>query len=230
MPKPERRIAHRLNPQIAALSMPRSIRALPVDARGFPVPWFVAWVDGEPEFRAMDYEKFKAAIREKRCWVCGEKLGQSFAFLIGSMCAVNRATAEPPSHDDCARFSVRGCPFLSRPGMRRRTNDLPENIGSAGVMIERNPGVICLWTTRSYGLIKQPNGTLLRVGDPERVRWYAEGRAATRAEVEASIDSGLPALAEIAESQGPGAVAALAGLHRAALVYLPAAAPNPEGT
>jgi hypothetical protein len=48
---------------------------LPVDERGFPVPWFVAWFDGKPEFRAMDGLKWIRAVREHLCWVCGGRLG-----------------------------------------------------------------------------------------------------------------------------------------------------------
>ena len=38
--------------------MPSRIAALPVDERGYPVPWFVAWIDGKPEFRCADPAKF----------------------------------------------------------------------------------------------------------------------------------------------------------------------------
>jgi len=42
---------------------------------------------------------------------------------------------------------------------------------------------------------------LLHMGEPETVKWYAEGRLATREQVLASIDSGFPALAELALKQ-----------------------------
>jgi hypothetical protein len=53
------------------------------------------------------------------------------------------------------------------------------------------------------------------------VLWYASGRTATREEVLASIDSGLPSLLELAEAEGPDAVAALDKAHKAALRHLP---------
>jgi hypothetical protein len=52
-------------------------------------------------------------------------------------------------------------------------------------------------------------GVLFEIGDPVAIRCYREGRAATRAEIEAAIAKGLPALRETAASQGPRALAAL---------------------
>jgi hypothetical protein len=39
-------------------SLPVRLQGLPIDERGYPVPWFVAWENGKPEFRAMDPLKF----------------------------------------------------------------------------------------------------------------------------------------------------------------------------
>lgn len=94
--------------------LPARMRKLPVDKRGFPVPWFVPWVDGQAIFPAMDARKRNLAWRDRLCWVCGERIGRVQAFVIGPMCAVNRTSSEPPSHLECARFSARRCPFLAR--------------------------------------------------------------------------------------------------------------------
>src|SRR5437764_29347 len=102
-----------LHPNLPAL--PSRLKLLPVDERGFPVPWFVAWIDGKPDFRVVDQRKMAIAVSEKRCWVCGDFLGRYMAFVIGPMCAVNRVSSEPPSHRECAEFSVRACPFLTKP-------------------------------------------------------------------------------------------------------------------
>lgn len=187
---------------------PPRIAALPV-RRGYPVPWFVAWVNGEPEFRAMDPEKLVTAIKHKRCWVCGEPLGKFMTFVVGPMCGINRTSAEPPSHKDCAQWSARNCPFLSKPQMTRREGEmLGGGIGEtpAGVMIKRNPGVTLLWTTKSYQLFGDGNdGVLIRIGAPEGIEWWALGKPATRAQVEESVRSGLPNLERMAELE-PGAM------------------------
>jgi hypothetical protein len=195
--------------------LPSRMASLPVDHRGFPVPFFVAWDKGEPVFPAMDPVKLAQCINHKRCWVCGGQLGKFMCFVIGPMCGVNRVSSEPPCHLDCAEFSVKNCPFLTQPRMRRIITqdgskiDIPHN-PPAGIMIERNPGVAMIWTTTSYRVDKQPRGVLLRIGEPHHVTFWAHGRRATRAEVDHSVETGLPALRKVArEHDGPFGEAAL---------------------
>jgi len=186
-----------LNPAIASIQIPERMKKLPVDERGFPVPYFVSWIDGKPEFRVMDPGAFARCIKERACWLCGETLGANMAFVLGPMCAVNKVNSEPPSHLDCALYAARACPFLSRPHAKRRELDLPGTAGyqhAAGLPILRNPGAVAVWVTKSYEVVKVDNGILFDVGPPLHVFWYCEGRTARRAEVIASIDSGLPIL------------------------------------
>lgn len=187
--------------------MPDRIRRLPV-ARGYPVPWFVEWVDGVPEFRVMDIRKFARAIKERLCWVCGDRMGKHAAFVVGPMCAVNRTSSEPPSHLECARWSARFCPFLSRPHMVRREDEVVNATLAGEASILRNPGVALVWVTTSFTLYRAPanaaaTGYLFEMGTPHTVEWYTEGRPATRAEVLASIDSGMPLLEQQCEKETP---------------------------
>lgn len=195
-------------------TLPKRMQGLPIDDRGYPVPWFVDWIDGKPEFRAMDPKKFVRAVKERLCWVCGEKLGVNLCFVAGPMCGVNRTSSEPPSHYECAKWSVINCPFLNNPRMVRREDELINTADArdkgAGFMIARNPGVTMLWRTREYEVFPALNsGYLIQMGRPESVEWYREGRTATRDEVLESVESGLPNLTAIAMTQ-PGGVEALA--------------------
>ena len=194
-------------------TMPLRMRRLPIDERGYVVPWFVAMVDGKPEFRAMDEEKLRRAVREKRCWVCGERLGRHLTFVAGCMCGINRTNAEPPAHYECAAWSARNCPFLSNPQAIRREDEEFNNQAlrdtAPGFAIARNPGVTMLWTCREYEVFPDGRGgMLIGMGEPERVEWLREGRTATREEVEASIASGLANLEALAR-QEPGGTDAL---------------------
>jgi hypothetical protein len=194
--------AKSLRPELEPL--PLRMSALPVDERGYVVPWFVDWIDGKPEFRAMDPRKWVRAIKEKFCWVCGDRMGRFMTFVAGPMCGINRTSSEPPSHLECARWSARNCPFLNNPDAVRRedenANPLSKVVGGFG--IQRNPGVAMLWTTNTYHVFDDGRGgKLLQMGEPTSVEWYANGRIATREEVMHSIETGFPALASAALQQ-----------------------------
>lgn len=178
--------------------VPHRMRGLKTH-RGYPVPFFVAEVDGVPDFRVSDARKLVACVEREWCWLCGQRLGsRRHTYVIGPMCAVNRVSAEPPSHRECAEFAAVACPFLTRPDARRRTGGIPgDATDPAGCPIKRNPGVALVWTTKTDRVFRADKGLLWDVGEPESVRWLAEGREATREEVEESLRSGLPALAAL---------------------------------
>lgn len=209
----------------ADIQLPERMAKLPRDKHGRPVPWFVAFIDGEPDFRVIAPGRIEDAQRFSLCWVCGQRRGRYAAFVIGPMCAINRVSAEPPSHRDCAIYSARACPFLVTPRMRRRETGIPEEAhGPAGTMIRRNPGVALVWVTRRFTTFRADGGVLFDVGDATEAMWFAEGRDATRDEIVASIDSGLPILLAEAEKEGDAAVRQLDAMRRGMQRFLPAEA------
>lgn len=206
---------HKLRDDLPPLT--ERIKKLPIDERGYPVPMFVQWIEGEfpdvksmprgqgrPDFRIVDPNHILACVKESRCWVCGEPLGVHRAYVIGPMCAINHNSAEPPSHVECAEWSVKGCPFLTKPHMKRREDEMTkQSAGNVpGVMIKRNPGVTLVWQVRNH--IKVWNdgrgGILFDVGEPEKVTWWKEGRPATNEECIESINSGIETILAVCES------------------------------
>jgi hypothetical protein len=204
--------------------MPDRIKALPIDHRGFPVPWFVAWPDGKPDHRVIDSAKIWPAINQRRCWLCGQPLGSYLTFPIGPMGAITRTTSEPPSHRDCAEFAAKVWPFLTIPAKGRRDKNLPDDATPPpGEYLTRNPGAIALWICKRYEVRMVDDGLLFTVGQPTEVLWYAEGRAATRQEVEDSMASGLPALIQLAKQDGEAGLQELNRQLMIAQALLPAA-------
>jgi hypothetical protein len=196
------------------IPMPSRMIHLPLDKHGRPVPWFVAWIDGQPDFRIIRPGGIDEALMFDRCWLCGGSLGKHVAFVIGPMCAVNRVSSEPGSHRDCAEYAARACPFLANPGMARREITTVDNVPPAGVAIRRNPGVALVWVSRTWSTFPDGlGGRLVNVGDPVSATWFARGRHATRAEVLESIESGMPLLRSAAEAD-PEPALALADLDR----------------
>lgn len=202
--------------------VPWRLRSRPVH-RGYPVPWFCAEVDGVPDFRVVDARKFTPALERRLCWLCGKPLGEYLAFAIGPMCAITRTVSEPPSHRECAQWAIQNCPFLTQKEHGYRTAGLPANVTEpAGLPITRQPGAACLWVTRRFRPFDAGNGMLFKLGDPQSVTWWSHGRAATRAEVMASIDSGYPILLATAEEDGTEAIAELTALRERVLALVPA--------
>lgn len=207
-------------------ALPSRMKGLPVDERGYVVPWFVDWVDGKPEFRAMNMDKWVRAVRFKLCWVCGDRMGRWMTFVAGPMCGINRTSAEPPAHLECAQWSARNCPFLNNPNAIRRVDETVPVVSdnTAGFALTRNPGVTMLWTTKDYSLFEDGRRRpLLHMGEPESVEWYACGQHATLAQIQASIDSGVSALVAIA-SQQEGGLKALEEARERFNKYLPTVA------
>ena len=214
---------------IRTIPLPETMAGLAIDKRGFPAPWFVEWIDGEPDFRVIARGKIGKAVRESRCWVCGHKLGRLKVSVIGPMCAVNRVSSEPPSHPQCARYATMACPFLSQPRMRRNARGLPEErIHPAGIHIDRNPGVMVLWSSlhasKPFDAMIGNAGVLFQLGAPHAVEWWTQRRRARRSECLEALQSGLPSLVKVAEAEGNGAVEALDAAMASALRLLPEAA------
>jgi hypothetical protein len=108
--------------------------------------------------------------------------------------------------------------------MRRNEKDIPEGCQeAAGFALKRNPGATGIWVTRSYVPFRAhggESGILFKLGDPEKVLWFANGRQATRAEVLASIETGLPLLR--AQKEDPEAEKAFKRAIDRAMMLVPA--------
>lgn len=194
----------------AAGDTPARIKRLPVDRRGYHVPKFVPWIDGQPDFRCADEAYWQQAVRQHLCWICGEPLGRWFSFVAGPMCAINRVSSEPPSHRECAEYAARTCPFLTMPKAKRPARPLPAGTKEPpGVFLEHNPTVCMVWTCSSYQLVKVANGFLVQMGEPKDVGFFREGRTASRDEILEAVNIGFPHLEREAESRGEVACAAL---------------------
>jgi hypothetical protein len=195
-----------LREELAAI-LPERLKRQPVDARGYNVPWFVEWIDGKPDFRVMDQRKRMLALRDRLCGLCGERVGGSMSltplvFCIGPMCVLNSITSEPGMHTECAHYAVHACPFLTLPQSKYRSSNLPAGSRETAGMLTHNPGACALYATRKYSLIPAGTDTLVRLGEPVWIEWYAEGQPATREAVVRAMQRGLPMLHQMAMAEG----------------------------
>jgi hypothetical protein len=192
---------------------PERMARLPLDERGFPIPWFVS-IDketGKPDFRVIRPNGIGIAYKSKTCWLCGEFLGRYQAYVIGPRCGVNRGSSEPPCHRECAEYATKACPFLTRPLFQRNERGLPEERIVAGEPIKRNPGCALIWVQKTPPKpFRAGEGYLFQLDEPSEIAFWAHGRKATLEEVRESVRTGLPFLEQTAtERDGPEGVAVL---------------------
>jgi hypothetical protein len=208
--------------------VPRRMQTLPLNDKGYPVPYFVEWIDGKPDFRVIDRAKFARALKGA-CWLCGEPVGKYKTFVLGTMCTVTRTSSEPPCHLDCATFAAMACPFMILPRSKRRMANLPaDKVEPAGFHIDRNPGAMALWTTTSFKPFNAREaggrpGILIEVGEPISVEWYALGAVCGREPVLDSIESGFHHLWDMAKAESRDAMVELENQYARMQQWLPAA-------
>lgn len=175
--------------------LPAHMRQLPIDRRGYPIPWFVKWIDGVPDFRVLDEAKVLRCLHEKRCQICGGALGRFKAFVGGPLMIQQRVSLEPPMHRDCAEFAIKTCPYMLHAAAKKRLTHLPaeiaEQINVGMVQTDGNPGVFGLHVCLAYSV--DTSRGILHMGAPvEPVTWYVGGEVCTDPSVvSAAITRGM---------------------------------------
>jgi hypothetical protein len=159
------------------------IRSLPINSKGYPIPFFVSYVNGLPDFRMVDEKKYMQCVANNVCYICGQPMGRHKSFVAGSLMLVNKMNVEPPMHHDCATYAVKACPFMLLPKSVRRTAGMPEEaIQMQGIQLPDNPGVAVIYTVPIYRFTMGQHGAMFHLPDDGVAEWYTEGRLCTREE------------------------------------------------
>jgi hypothetical protein len=99
-----------------SILIPEMMKDLAKDARGYPIPYIsVINKDGTPDFKKNDDVKAIMVLAQRRCTICGKKLYKDI-WMIGAAISVFRnmgAFIDSFVHEDCGRYSLQVCPFLS---------------------------------------------------------------------------------------------------------------------
>lgn len=94
------------------IEIPDFLSHLKKDERGYPIPFFVAQIDGKPDFRMLSEYKLLMCVEKKLCGICGKKLHEYQYFITGKMGLKNGTHSDPPMHRECAEYSMQVCPHL----------------------------------------------------------------------------------------------------------------------
>jgi hypothetical protein len=108
---------------VPQVPVPRRMRHLDRDPRGYPIPWGV-WrdQDGRPHFTVNDEAKRISALVEDLCGLCGGRHVKRRWFVGGPQSAFHPQGAyyDPPLHGECLRYALKVCPYLAAPHYGKR--------------------------------------------------------------------------------------------------------------
>jgi hypothetical protein len=115
--------------------------------RGLPIP-YIALIkdDGEPDFRVTDEINRRVVMLERRCQLCGEKMGRNLFFVGGTMAAKNNRYFEPQTHLDCVIYAMQVCPFIA---------GRLEHVDPNEIQKEMDPGVT-VYVNSGFTTVKNP--------------------------------------------------------------------------
>lgn len=119
---------------IRDIPVPPRLQRRPVDPRGYPIPYTVPVVNGVPQFRTTDLHATSYCIKNHLCGMCGQELVGWIAVIGGPDEFSQKVFSDPGMHEECARYALEACPFLSNPDFRyQEPKDVP------GVVMLDNP-------------------------------------------------------------------------------------------
>ncbi|HSU36297.1 MAG TPA: hypothetical protein VLJ88_11625 [Propionibacteriaceae bacterium] len=128
-------------PQRPVVPIPASLAHLPT-VGGLAVPWItLATPEGRYVFGAIDADRQRFCLYERRCKICGFALTQPFLLLARHIDLTRQLSAEPGLHPWCAGYTTRACPMLSGhlEHYRRSDRDLAHLLQIPSESIHREP-------------------------------------------------------------------------------------------
>jgi hypothetical protein len=179
------------------IPIPRRMNALGRDSRGYPVPFNVKRDHhGQPHFAVTDELRQLAALRDRRCGICGTRIYRLFWFFGGPRSAFHPAGAylDPAMHHECLAYAAQVCPYLVVPKYLSRIAEnrvdlagLEDEILIDPTVEDGRPALFVAVAAKRYQIHAPARPGLLPVIRPERpylaVEYWRHGKQLTREEV-----------------------------------------------
>lgn len=183
------------------LMLPPAVAALPRDPRGYPVPWFVAEVDGRrDDLRIACAEKRTLAFHRRLCWVCGQRLERKSAFIGGPLAVTNRVFGDWCMHPVCAVASMSFCPFLNGDMRRRSGREKPDGAVPLEGAHENRPELAALAVCRTESVEMLREG-LFQAPSFYFVWWYRDGQRVPESEAQSALAAARRQIEEAAAAE-----------------------------
>lgn len=110
----------------SAVTIPERLAKRPRQGN-LPVLYTSHMQSGVADFRLNDPDRVYNVFRYHKCAICGQPLDRP-VFLVGPHVKDMRITPEPPTHEECIRYALQVCPYLSRSKARSNRPPHPEAI------------------------------------------------------------------------------------------------------
>jgi len=139
------------------ITIPDFLKHLPISEKGYPLPYFVARVNGKPDFRLLDERKQLLCVAHKTCGICGKKLFKgAYYFISGPKGYENKVSTDPAMHRQCAEYSLKTCPHLFYEKAERRQKGL-ENLPPSADMDMNKPDIHLLIKADKFEKFRNPH-------------------------------------------------------------------------
>ncbi|GLH30150.1 hypothetical protein WSS15_28000 [Acetobacter pasteurianus] len=161
---------------------------------GLPIPKFATWEGDKPNLTVMNRDFFGTALRNKLCWICGQKMGRFASFVGGPKSTASKCFVEPPMHRDCAEFAMQVCPYLVTGNNERKNKLTPleeKQHRSAGTDPD-NPIIFGMSISNDWHFISGENCFFLK--NVAEVIWWKHGKLASSKEAEKAVLEGEQAV------------------------------------
>lgn len=133
--------------------------------RGLPIP-FTTFIgsDGIPDFKVVDHMAVYQCLRQGLCGLCGKRLKKPVVFIGGPLCVENRMFIDPGTHEECALYATKVCPYLanadgaySKAKIKHLEDGQSVITTFQGASLER-PDKLALIYSPGYTIVQDPNG------------------------------------------------------------------------
>lgn len=160
------------------IPIPKRMRALQRDERGYPIPFIVLREPGtgKPLFVVNDVVVATRALLERRCPICGSKLKGILWWVGGPLSAFVKEGAylDSAMHQECMEYALQVCPYLAAPGYLGSISEAQSKqamaAGVAGIiehtMLPGRPAVFVAVAARRFKLIDHGAGYYSKPEEP----------------------------------------------------------------
>lgn len=128
-----------------AVPIPERMKSLPMDQRGYPIPYTVLRDSkGKAHFAVNSEERRLRCLKEDLCPICGLRLfrGRWLVGGPGSGLVAEGLFQDPPMHSECAHYALQVCPWLVLGNYVNRVDDKTMDPEERNNVTLRDPTII----------------------------------------------------------------------------------------